>query len=419
MGAGDEGGEDVMAMAGSAADELYTLRDSFFPADILEKDSKLKSLADSALQILDAVPEAKRTSPLQRASFEYLRGKILDVFPVYRKEAEDHLSKAVKLNPSLSDAWLCLGNCIWKKGDLASARNCFSLGLSKAPNKKILCQLSMLERKLAQGNGHTLQLKTFDSISKILRTKLKVWKKAFGLPKERSPWMLRMEILGVNCLGNACLTSFFVNGVPDYNRLFQSIKAYQNAANKYLQNYQRALTGFEAAALKDPGLNAFEEVRKIVNVLDKIEDAMKVQFRKKNKDPPSSLFAEVSKSSSQGRATIKTLAEGQNKSVALTGRVLHFLKHDDAPPLYYIVCDSEQNCFVLSIYGLHSNALKEGDWVTLLEPYHQSVDFSWKNKHYGFSSIRVDFMGQLLVNGKAPSAHLAVQSMIQAQHKPS
>ena len=32
---------------------------------------------------------------MQRATFEYLRGKILDVFPDYRKEAEDHLSKAV------------------------------------------------------------------------------------------------------------------------------------------------------------------------------------------------------------------------------------------------------------------------------------------------------------------------------------
>lgn len=37
----------------------------------------------------------------------------------------------VKLNPSLADAWLSLGNCIWKKGDLPSAKNCFSLALSK------------------------------------------------------------------------------------------------------------------------------------------------------------------------------------------------------------------------------------------------------------------------------------------------
>lgn len=35
------------------------------------------------------------------------------------------------MNPSLFDAWCCLGNCIWKKGDLISAKNCFTLALSK------------------------------------------------------------------------------------------------------------------------------------------------------------------------------------------------------------------------------------------------------------------------------------------------
>lgn len=37
----------------------------------------------------------QRKLPAQRATHEYLRGKIMDVFPEYRKEAEDHLSKAV------------------------------------------------------------------------------------------------------------------------------------------------------------------------------------------------------------------------------------------------------------------------------------------------------------------------------------
>ena len=34
--------------------------------------------------------------------------------------------------------------------------------------------------------------------------------------------------------------------------------------------------GFEAAALKDPGLTASQEVLKIVNVLDKIQSVLKV-----------------------------------------------------------------------------------------------------------------------------------------------
>lgn len=37
-----------------------------------------------------------------------------------------------------------------------------------------------------------------------------------------------------------------------------------------------ALTGFEAAALKDPGLNAKEEVQKIVNLLDKLDNLLRV-----------------------------------------------------------------------------------------------------------------------------------------------
>jgi len=50
--------------------------------------------------------------------------------------------------------------------------------------------------------------------------------------------------------------------------------------NKYLENYQRALSGFEAAALKDPGLNAAEEVQKIVSLLDKVDNLLKVMKRK-------------------------------------------------------------------------------------------------------------------------------------------
>ncbi|KAF6137349.1 hypothetical protein GIB67_036386 [Kingdonia uniflora] len=151
-------GRDVMVKATNAAENLYILRDTFFPADPQEKTSKLQTQADLALKLLDSIPTDQRKSPTQRATYELLKGKILDVFPDYHKEAEDHLSKSVKLNPSLADAWLCLGNCIWKKGDLLSAKNCYSIALNKGPNKKILCQLSMLERKLAQGSDNAAQI---------------------------------------------------------------------------------------------------------------------------------------------------------------------------------------------------------------------------------------------------------------------
>lgn len=43
----------------------------------------------------------QRRLPMQRATYEYLKGKILDVVPEYKKDAEDHLSKAVCKNTLL------------------------------------------------------------------------------------------------------------------------------------------------------------------------------------------------------------------------------------------------------------------------------------------------------------------------------
>ncbi|XVF44876.1 hypothetical protein PTKIN_Ptkin02bG0158600 [Pterospermum kingtungense] len=361
----------------------------------------------------------QRKLAVQRATYEYLRGKILDVVPDYRKEAEDHLSKAVKLNPSLVDAWLCLGNCIWKKGDLPSAKNCFNLALSKGPNKKILCQLSMLERRMSQGA---------ENQAEMIEESIQHAKEAITLDvKDGNSWYN---------LGNACLTSFFVTGTWDHSKLLQSLKAYQNAekdermksnpdlyfngatVNKYLENYDRALSSFEAAALKDPSLNASEEVEKMVNLLNKLENLLRGHSKAKRLTSLASTIGAVNLNSSYKRATIDVLSEGLNKAVALPVKVLLFVKHENITPLYSVVCDSKQSCFVLSVYGIRNDAIKEGDQLILLEPFFHHVDFSWKEKRYDFKSIRVDFLEQVLVNGKVLPPHQAIRTSIYAQHKP-
>nr|CAB3451831.1 unnamed protein product [Digitaria exilis] len=377
-GAEPEGKESRTALerAADAADELYRLRDTFFPRDPAEKAAALRAGADAALALLDAIPPEERKSPQQRGVFEFLRGKILDVFPDYHKEAEDHLSKAVKLNPSLVDAWLCLGNCIWKKGDLSAAKNCFSLALSKGSDKKILCQLSMLERSMAQGSEDQ-ELLVEESINHA--------KEAVVLDiKDGNSWYN---------MGNAYLTSFFVGGAWDHTKLHHSVKAYQNAekdktmslnpdlyyncatADKYLENYERALRGFEAAALKDPGLGADTEVEKIISLLDKLENAMKVSKNIKN-------------------APMKVVQR------------------------YYLACDLDQSYFMLSVYGLRNDAIKEGDRVVLFEPHYRILDASWKDKRYQFKSIRVDFPEQILINEKAPAPRHVARASIHAHNKP-
>ncbi|CAA2981828.1 tetratricopeptide repeat 5-like [Olea europaea subsp. europaea] len=411
--------QDLFAEASKAADELYNIRETYFPPNPDDKTSKLNTDSTLALQLLDSIPPEKRKSPMQRATYEYLRGKILDVFPEYKKEAEDHLSKAVKLNPSLIDAWLSLGNCIWKKGDLASAKNCYTLALSKGPNKRILSQLSMLERGMAQGT---------ENQAEIVEESVKHAKEAVTLDvKDGNSWYN---------LGNACLTSFFVSGAWDQSKLLQSLKAYQHAekdkrmesnpdlyynsatVNKYLENYERALSGFEAAALKDPGLNAMEEVQNMVHLLDKIESLLCGQTKAKRLASLTSSLATFNLHPAYTTATIDCLLEGLNKAVAIVGKVLFFVKQKNVAPFYYVLCDSSQICYVLSVYRIHNEAIKEGDQVTLLEPFYKSVDFSWKGKCYKFKSVRVDFLEQVIVNGKTLSNQHAVQTSIYAQNKP-
>ena len=83
----------------------------------------------------------------------YLIGHLYNVLDEYHREAEEHLSRAVKLNPSSVDTWNSLGECFWKKGDLNTARMCFSTALDRAKNKTSLRSMSMVLRQLGEDDS--------------------------------------------------------------------------------------------------------------------------------------------------------------------------------------------------------------------------------------------------------------------------
>lgn len=55
---------EAIARASAAAEELYRLRDTYFPRDSEEKTSKLRTLADTALALLDSLPLGTTVTPL-------------------------------------------------------------------------------------------------------------------------------------------------------------------------------------------------------------------------------------------------------------------------------------------------------------------------------------------------------------------
>ena len=66
----------------------------------------------------------------KKARKTYLKGRVLNVASDHCAEAEQLLSKAVKLEPNLVDAWIELGECYWKRGDVNTAKTCFEGALS-------------------------------------------------------------------------------------------------------------------------------------------------------------------------------------------------------------------------------------------------------------------------------------------------
>lgn len=75
-----------------------------------------------------------------RAYALMLKGKALNVSPEYSAQAEELLSKAVKLDPGLVEAWNQLGEVYWKRGDISAAHTCFSGALSHvSSSSQVFC----------------------------------------------------------------------------------------------------------------------------------------------------------------------------------------------------------------------------------------------------------------------------------------
>jgi len=84
-----------------------------------------------------------------------LRGKAMASTPADRvsEETERLLADAVKVDPTLTDAWNCLGECFWSRGDHESARYTFLGALEHGRTASTLCHLSMLLRMMGRPAG--------------------------------------------------------------------------------------------------------------------------------------------------------------------------------------------------------------------------------------------------------------------------
>eukprot|EP00091_Calanus_sinicus_P000112 TRINITY_DN10035_c0_g1_i1.p1 TRINITY_DN10035_c0_g1~~TRINITY_DN10035_c0_g1_i1.p1 ORF type:complete len:135 (-),score=38.84 TRINITY_DN10035_c0_g1_i1:29-433(-) len=98
-------------------DTLYHFRDHFFETHSLdEAGSKPAQLQEGMEKVLKEFSSLEGSAVEEnRAMFLYLKGKLLNITGDFNSQAESSLSKAVKLNPTLVEAWNELGESYMRK----------------------------------------------------------------------------------------------------------------------------------------------------------------------------------------------------------------------------------------------------------------------------------------------------------------
>ncbi|XP_077906032.1 tetratricopeptide repeat protein 5 isoform X2 [Ictidomys tridecemlineatus] len=367
----EEEAKHILQKLQELVDQLYSFRDSYFETHSVEdagrKQQDVREEMEKTLQQMEEV----LGSVQGKAQALMLTGKALNVTPDYSPKAEELLSKAVKLEPELVEAWNQLGEVYWKKGDVAAAHTCFSGALTHCKNKVSLQNLSMVLRQLRTDTGDEHSNHVMDSVR---QAKLAV----------------QMDVLDGRSwyiLGNAYLSLYFNTG--------QNPKISQQALSAYAQ--AEKVDG-KASSNPDLHLNRATgkmKVKKLQSMLGNLRPAHL---------GPCGDGRYQSASGQKVTLQLKPLSElkpGVNSGAVVLGKVVFSLTTEEKVPFTFGLVDSDGPCYAVMVYNMvQSWGVLIGDSVAIPEPNLRLHQIQHKGKDYSFSSIRVETPLLLVVNGK-------------------
>ncbi|XP_077503520.1 tetratricopeptide repeat protein 5-like isoform X1 [Amblyomma americanum] len=392
-----------------AVDELYTFRDNYYvknpnasqkqrTEDVEEKLTKVLNELDAHGGVLEKT---------DRATFQMLKGKALNIREDYDPEAHEALSKAVKFNPKLAEAWNELGECYWKKGHITKARNCFEGVLKVTKDKVSLRNLSMVLRQVGETEEERLH-NVLESVTKA--------KEALQLDiADGKSWSI---------LGNAYLTVYF-SGAQNVKSLQQALAAYARAledprmlccsdlfhnravALQHEEDYQCALEQLERACSLEPHwAQPREKAQNLIAHLQRVSDAIAHKGHLK----PRKLKALLSNLKAQPvaglvPAKLQDLSPGKNSNCVLSVKVACSVLSQERFPFTMCVLDEAAACLAVNVYNMaEGRGFVTGDFVVIPRPNLHHIKVNHQGCELSFPSIRVDTPLDLIVNGKALSS---------------
>jgi len=415
-------GDVTHTMLLQAVTDLYNTRDLFFEGHSVTQAVEKPKIVESQMNDVITLLETNQKLLKSKAELCMLKGKCLNVASKYDSTAEELLSKAVKLDPKLVDAWNNLGEVYWKKGDINSAKNCFTGALQHSKNKVSLRNLSMVLRQFGASREEKLQFIN-DSVQKA--------KEAIEMDiQDGTSWFI---------LGNAYLAQFF-GGTQNKSVITLCMKAYSQAEKDpaarnnpdlhfnrsmchiYQGEFAKSLLGFQTAYQFDP---SWEEPQSkatmIENYLKNLDSMIKTKCNMAGKNKLQKIMSTMNeadlgpygggsyKSPLGNTINLETrpiarLSEGGNSGCVVCGKVLASIAVDPSMPYTFILIDADQTCIPICTYNVSSSyGVTQGDAVAIPEPYVMNLKVNPNgddSSQLKFKFIRIETPMVLVVNGK-------------------
>ncbi|ERL92004.1 tetratricopeptide repeat protein 5 [Dendroctonus ponderosae] len=354
---------------------------------------------------------------MNKPYYYYLKGKLLNISTTYSSEAESLLSKAIKLDPKIVDAWNELGESYFKANEFAKAQSCFEGGLREKRNKVSLRNLATILRRA--------QTETADSLKKRIELITCYSKEALKMdPQDGKSWLN---------WGTAQLYIFFGTTQSPYT-IKQCLSAYAQAEKdincktsvelhynkgiifKYQELYKQALESLETAALydpmwEDPKVQGAQLLQYLQNIVELIRTKGKLKPKKLLqilKTINSKYLGPYSAAGQCGETTTalhnvpyNELQPGSNVGKVILGTVICSVVTESGVPFTFCSIDKSETIIVTTLYNLAAGkGVIIGDRVAIPQPLVTDIDFHYKDNHFKFRTVRVQNPMQMIVNGK-------------------
>lgn len=290
------------------------------------------------------------------AEVAFVRGKSENAREEYSKHAEDWLTKAVKLDPSNSSAWISLAQCAWKKGAIQQAKSLLIESLNHGETPEALQDLSMIVRQI-KIKGESPSVSIDESINYA--------KKAITMNvNDHKSWYI---------LGNAHYMRFFTVS-QDVGDLKKSLTAYARSESlggdcnpdlffnrgnvyRYLQDYSAACMSYTRTVDIDPSFSAATEASESVVSFIKRANEMVTKrgwFQKKRIDR---IIQNLTTSRhANGCVGLNALSHGSNDGVTVAVSVLMPATTGDIPPECFLCIDKNGMGAIVAIYNIGHDA---------------------------------------------------------------